>query len=202
MKKIEQVKKRLAAIEVREKELLVLMKPFQEKLAPFQKETGLLWEESRKLKELLDELAFEPSLQYILGGSHARFHYIDNDKNCSYHRMNKFISNNYKYLKVSGYNPKTNVYAVEFSITTGADAKEVTQELAPAIKLALKAGQDNFHLFTDDLSASGIPMLTVKDNKYEVGKTTYGSHRTYNTSDTLLGAVKFCLDNKLTYTRG
>lgn len=201
MRKIDVVKNRLKKIESRNEELKALMKPHQEKLAPFLKESSDLWDESRKLKEQLDDLSFEPSLAYILSTTHDKFHYRSSDHKCSYSRMNKFIYDNYKYLKISGYNPKTNIYAIELVILTGADASEVAKELSPAIKLALKAGQEGFKIFTDDLSASGIVTLQVKDGKYEIGKTSWGSSRPYKTCDTLIEAVKFCLENKLTYSR-
>ena len=200
MKKIDKVKNRLKAIDLRHDELAALMKPFQDKMEPFAKENGELWAEKRKLAEELDELAFEPSLQYILSTTYEKFHYNSNNHNGSYNRMQKFIRDNYKYLKISGYNPKTNIYALEIAISTGADVKEVAKELSPAIKLALKNGQEHFGLFTDDLSESGSLSLIIKDDKYTIGKTRHGSYRVVKSCATLLEAVGFCLENKLTYT--
>ena len=201
MTKVDKIQKRLAAIKERMDEIDTVTRPIRKQLQPFDAEAQNLYKESRKLDEELDEAAFVPSMEYFLSTKVDKFHYEQSNKKCSYTRMHDYIDKNYKHLKISGYNPKTEIYAIQLMIRTGADVDEVTKEIGPVIKLAVKAQQTDFHLFTDDLSESGIVSLRVVDGEYHVGKTRYGSYSVYEKFKTLKQAVEYCIKNKLTYSR-
>ena len=198
MKKVEQIKKRIEAIDERQAEIAEITKPLYDQLKPFNDESSKLHSEKTKLGVNLDEASFVPSLEYFLSSTHDKFHYETGNPKCSYSRMNKHMSDNYKYVKISGYLTKTNKNAMQLTILTDVDVDDVVKEVGPAIKIALREGQNDFYLFTDDLSASGVMALKVANGEYEITKTCWGSERSRFKGKTLKEAVKYCLDNRLT----
>lgn len=195
-----EIEDRLKVLEARSIELMALMAPIYKQLEPLSKERGKIDNETRELFIALDELAFEPSLKYILSVTHDKFHLIDKDHNCSFHRMRRFVDDNYKHILINTFNVKTGIHAVTLNLLTGHSVDDILTEIEPVIRLALVAKQESFHLFTDDLSYNGTISLHISDGKYEISKSSRFTGRDGVTFNGLREAIEYCIRNKMTYT--
>lgn len=201
MKKVEKLQKNLAETKKRREELAVLSAPILKQLQPIQTEDGNLYDQQIKIEKEIKSLTFEPSLEYILSHTHDHFPWDENPKKCTYRKMGSYMSHNFKYLRISGYNTKTNIYAIELMLLTGASVNDMVAEITPVIDLAIKSGQENFGMFTDDLSEAGVLQLEIKGNKYKLGITRHSRYSEIKSFHTLREFVEYAVANKMTYKR-
>lgn len=193
------LKKKLAKLDAEIAEVSAILKPMYDALKPYQDKHIELSKKRALIDEKIKFDSFEPSLEFILSHTCDWFTYKSNGKG-SYNLMQKYMRDNYKHLTISGYNRKTNIYALQIGIKTGAALEDVVKEIERPIELAIKAGQEQFSIFDDDLSEHGSKGLTIKDGKYEVGVMAYHSYRAHETFDNLKDVVKYMIARKMTYT--